>query len=210
MKRAVLGLLVAVVVLLFSTALGLAVIHITNFPYAIDVDLLNISENAGYSREEVLLNYNAVIEYLSPFSSKEFALPTLKYTDQGSYHFAECKTMFHNVYLLGLAAAVMLVFLIILRVVSKRTLRMSGAVTLAIPAIFGVSLLTNFDWTFTFFHSVFFAGTSWIFDPNLDEIIRILPSEFFMHCAFFIVLFWIAGATVQLIIGYSKNKACKI
>jgi len=209
MKRAIAGFLLAVVVLLFTTALGLAVIHISNLPYVIDVDLLSISEKSGFSREEILLNYNAVMDYLSPFSDAAFVLPTLDYTAQASYHFDECKILFNNFYLLGLASAVVLVFLTIMKAVSKQTLRISGAVTLAIPVVAGVELLTNFDSTFTFFHSIFFADATWIFDPDVDEIIRILPSEFFMHCAIFIALFWIAGAALQLIIGYSSKKVSK-
>lgn len=209
MKRATAGCIVAIAVLLFTTAFGLAVIHLSNFPYVADIDYLNICENAKLPRAEVLLNYNAVMEFLSPFTSDEFALPTLEYSAQSSFHFYECKNLFKGIYSLGLVSALILAFLYKKKAVSKLTLRVSGSVTLAIPVVIGVALLTNFDWVFTFFHSIFFAGETWMFDPNVDEIIRIMPSEFFMHCAIFIALFWIAGAVLQLKIGYSNKEACK-
>jgi len=209
MKRAIAGCLVAIAVLLFTTALGLAVIHVSDFPYVLDVDLLNICEKAELPRAEVILNYNVVMEYLSPFTSNEFALPTLGYTAQSSFHFYECKNLFKGIYIMGLVSALILAFLYKKKAVSKLTLRVSGIVTLAIPVVIGAALLTNFDWVFAFFHSMFFAGETWIFDPNVDEIIKIMPSEFFMHCAIFIALFWIAGAAIQLKIGYLDEEACK-
>lgn len=205
MKRAIAGVLIAITVLVFTAALGLAVIHTTDFPFVLDIDLLKISEKSGLSREEILINYNAALDYLSPFTSNEFALPSLGYSAQSSFHFYECKNIFKVIYSLGLVSTFILVFLAYKKAVSKYTLRLSGTITLAIPGAIGVALLTNFDWFFTFFHSIFFAGETWQFDPKKDEIIRILPSEFFMHCAILIVLFWIAGAALQLKIGYSDE-----
>ena len=206
MKRAVSGFLLAITVLIFTTALALAVIHISDLPYVIDIDLLNISEKSKLSQEEILLNYNAMLDYLSPFSSKAFSLPTLRYTDKASYHFAECKTIFNTVYLLGLISGLILLILAINNALSRKTLKASGAITLAVPAVIGIAVLTNFDWAFNLFHSLLFADSTWLFNPKLDEIINILPSKFFMHCAYTIALFWVAAAAWQLKIGYSKRK----
>ena len=67
MKKTIFGVILAVVSLLFTTALGLAVIQITDFPYVMDIGLLNISEKTGFPRDELLANYNAVMDYLSHF-----------------------------------------------------------------------------------------------------------------------------------------------
>ena len=64
MKKTIFGVILAVVSLLFTTALGLAVIQITDFPYVMDIGLLNISEKTGFPRDELLANYNAVMDYL--------------------------------------------------------------------------------------------------------------------------------------------------
>lgn len=209
MKRVIAVFLLSITVLIFTTALGLAVIHITNLPYVIDVDLLSISEGTGLSRDEIMSNYNAMMEYLSPFSNEEFSLPTLSYTDASSNHFADVKTIFNAVYLLGFASGIILIVLTVKKAVSRRTLQISGAITLVIPTVIGIALLTNFDRIFTFFHSLFFVASSWLFDPQIDEIIRILPSQFFMHCAILLAILWISGAALQLIIGYSKRKTPK-
>ncbi|MBP8640253.1 MAG: TIGR01906 family membrane protein [Oscillospiraceae bacterium] len=202
MKRAIAGFLLAMTVLVFTTALALAVIHIFDFPYIVDIDLLNISESSKISREEIMLNYNAMLDYLSPFSSKPFALPTFEYTQVATYHFAACKLLFNTVYLLGLISGLLLAYIYINRMVSKSTLKISGAITLTIPAAIGAGMLTNFDWTFNLFHSILFTESSWQFNPELDEIIKILPSSFFMHCSVLMTFFWLCGAAIQLLIGY--------
>ena len=145
MKRAIAGILLAITVLIFTTALGLAVIHITDFPYVLDIDLLNISETTKLSRGEMLLNYNAMLNYLSPFSNKTFSLPTLGYTEVASSHFADCKVIFNTVYLFGAIAGLVLAFLAFNKSVSKRILKISGTITLAIPAVIGVAMFTSFD-----------------------------------------------------------------
>ena len=206
MKRAVSGFLLAITVLTFTTALALAFIHISDFPYIIDIDLLNISESSKLTRGEIMLNYNAMLDYLSPFSSKPFTLPTMKYTEIATRHFADCKVLFNTIYLLGLASGIILYYVYANRAVSKHTLKISGAITLAIPAVFGGAMLTSFDWAFNLFHSILFADSTWEFNPERDEIIRILPSDFFMHCAVIMALFWICVAVILLKIGYSKRK----
>ncbi len=207
MKSAVAGVLYAIAVLMLTTALGLAAICLTGFPYLADVDYLKIPETTGISKSEALQNYDAIMDYLSPFSSEEFSLPTLSYTEQAKGHFADCKYLFNVIYILGGAAALVLILLSGRRSLSKSTLRVSGAVTLAIPAFIGAALAVNFDRAFELFHITFFSGASWIFNPDTDAFIKIMPSTFFMHCAIFISLFWVAGAIAQLTAGYSKYRS---
>lgn len=206
MKRALMGLLLAVLALLASTALGLGVIHITGLPYTADIEYLGIAESSGLDRQEIMENYGAVMDYLSPFSREEFRLPTLKYTETGADHFRDCKVIFGWVYLLGLIAAAAYALLAALRRFDRRTLRYSGIMTAAIPLLLGLGAALNFDGLFVWFHGVFFEGDTWIFDPARDEIISILPQDFFMHCALFIAAFWLIAAAIQLILSRGKEQ----
>jgi integral membrane protein (TIGR01906 family) len=206
MKNILIGIPLAIIVILFTTALGLAFIHITDIPYIIDIENLGICEKTGLSRGEILLNYNAAMNYLSPFSSENFALPTLRYSKLGIYHFAQCKTLFNTVYLAGLFSAIFLIMLTIKKVLSRRTLWISGISVLIIPALLITAMSINFDRAFTFFHSIFFDGTTWLFNPKVDQIINILPMTFFMHCAYLILFFWFVGAAVMLIISFLNKK----
>ena len=206
MKKYAAGILLAILVLLFTTGLGLAVIHITDLPYKLDIDWLKISESTGLSRDEILLNYDAMLLYLSPFSNSDFSLPTLKYSEVGVFHFAQVKIMFNTVYLAGLISGIILTVLVLIKAVSKKILWISGIVTLLIPAIFGFALASNFDRAFNLFHTLFFEGSTWLFNPKVDQIINILPMDFFMHCAYFVAVFWVIAAAVQIVLSYEKRK----
>ena len=210
MKSIFTGILLAVAVLFFTTALGLSVIQLTGFPYSVDIDYLKISESSGLTREEVRENYDAIMDFLSPFSAKEFSLPTISFSDRAAKHFEDCKPLFNAVYILGAVSALILALLAATKSIGKTTLRVSSAVTLALPALIGVAVASDFDRSFTLFHKLFFEGSTWIFDPQLDSFILIFPSEFFMHCAIFIALFWVLGAMVQLTAGYLKREIRKI
>jgi len=47
--------------------------------------------------------------------------------------------------------------------------------------------IVGFDRAFVAFHSIFFPGKSnWIFNFKTDEIILVMPQEFFMNCVIII------------------------
>ncbi len=205
--KTVVAVLLALCVLLFFAALGLAVIHVTGFPFSIDVDYLDITGTSGLTRSEIFENYDAVMAYLSPLSSAEFALPSLGWTEVSTGHFADVKRVFNALYLLGAVSALSLLFLARCRAVTREVLRLSGGLTLLVPAIIGGAVAVQFDRAFELFHAVFFAGDSWLLDPQKDEIINILPSTFFLHCALFIAAFWVIASVIQFAYAhFGKNK----
>ena len=59
------------------------------------------------------------------------------------------------------------------------------------------------------FHALFFPGKdNWLFNPYTDEIINILPQEFFMNCAILILAILILGCIILMVsdLMYSKKK----
>ena len=69
----------------------------------------------------------------------------------------------------------------------------AGLAAVVLPVIVGAWAALDFDRAFIVFHSIFFPGkNNWIFDWRTDEIILVLPQEFFMYCAMLI------GASVLL------------
>ncbi len=208
MKRIVLGIVSAVALLVAVTAAGLGLIHLTDFPYTLDLDGLDIPAASGVPRAQALENYRAVMRYLSPFSKAEFTLPTLAFSPDGAAHFADCKAIFTGVYLAGAvcaALAALLVFTGALR--DSRTLRVSGIATLALPAVLFAAVAVDFDRAFVLFHTLFFPGaTNWIFDPRVDPVIEILPETFFLHCALLIAGLWAAAGVVQMICANRRAK----
>jgi integral membrane protein TIGR01906 len=210
MKRILIALLLAVLTLLAATGIGLGVIHLTDFPYVADIDALEISEYSGLDHAEIMANYKAVMVFLTPFSSSDFDLPTLNFSETGARHFVDCRNVFNGVYLAAFISLLTLAVVFAMKKLEKRTIVYSGIFTLSIPILLGIAMATNFDRAFLLFHAVFFEGETWIFDPAVDEIIRILPSEFFMHCALLIAGFWLIAAATEILFGMCKTKTSGI
>ncbi len=47
------------------------------------------------------------------------------------------------------------------------------------PLLLTVPILLNFEKSFIIFHKLLFRNDYWVFNPNLDPVINILPEEFF-------------------------------
>lgn len=201
-----LGILFGILCLIATTAIGLALIHASHTLYSVCLDVFDIPGYSGFSREECLVNYDAVMKFLSPFNHSEFDLPIMTYSQSGAQHFADCRPIFNGIYLLG-SICLALAFIIGpagKKKFGKSLFRISGITTIAVPAVFLCAVTIDFDAAFVLFHKVFFSNDMWLFDPSTDPIIDILPEEFFLVCAVFIAAIWIISAVLQLI--YSKRK----
>jgi integral membrane protein TIGR01906 len=198
-----LGIFFGLMCLLAATALALALLHISDLLYRISVDVLDIPESTGYSREVIMRNYHDVMRYLSPFNNTDFQLTDLRFSEDGALHFEDVKNIFSGIYIAGLvSAAGIAVTLLLKRKKDKAFLRVSAITTVVLPVLIACAVAVDFDTMFVLFHKIFFAHDetdSWIFDRRIDPVIDILPQDFFMYCALFIVFMWLAAAAVQYI-----------
>lgn len=204
-SKVLISVLIAFCTLISSIALGLGIIHLTGFIYDIDLEALDIPENSGYSKETCLENYDYVMEYLAPFNSSEFELPSMEYSNTGSVHFEDCRTVFNTIYLLGLVGLLVIILVFVFLKIDKFVFKLSGVLTLGLPLFTALAMAVNFDWAFTFFHKLVFNDQNWLFHPDYDPIITILPEEFFMHCGIFIALIVILSSAGLFIKGCIKK-----
>ena len=209
MRKTILALCLAVVVLLSATALGVLVLHTNDTLYKADVRLLGLAWRTGMDENEIMENYNAMMDYLSPFHKGEFDLPSLAYSENGAYHFYETRNIFTALYIAGAVSFVLMIFMLVkLRKDAdfRKILGISGALTLIIPIILMIVIAIDFNAAFIVFHKLFFNNDMWIFDPAVDPIINILPWQFFMHCGIFIGSLWIIASILQLVICVKKKR----
>ena len=207
---------VALAVLILTFSIGLP-IYVRPF-YYMQIDSLDMVERTGYSYEVIKAAYDEVLDYLTlPWC--EFGTGELRHSESGASHFADCLVLFN------LNATALLISLVI--VVATLVLRARGKVELLAPGGLhigfwsGISLLgsfsaiallaaSNFDRAFVIFHSIFFPGkTNWYFDPRTDEIIKVMPAEFFMACAILIVSSIILISLGLIIHAMVKRKRAK-
>ncbi len=188
---ALLGIFIALLIVTFSIGLP---IYFRPF-YYIQVDLLDIPAYSGAEKEDIIVAYDELLDYLT-VPGCEFKTGIFKYSESGKDHFVDCKGLFDlNAY----AFVISLVGFVLLMILKKagvfelwRPFGMniafsSGAYLLGGFAIIGGLVAINFDAAFTVFHKIFFPGKdNWLFSWYEDEIIRILPQDFFMNCAILI------------------------
>jgi len=153
--------------------------------YARLQEKLDLPAMAGVSEDELLANYNALIDYNSVFFSGPLEFPTFSMSDAGRIHFEEVKAIFSvfQITLIVSAALTALCCFLLLRKRRYRFLALGGILTLAIPAVI-VSVMAAVGWDrfFVMFHEAFFNNDFWVFDPMTDPVILILPDAFFLNC----------------------------
>ena len=84
-------------------------------------------------------------------------------------------------------------------------------VYLILAVILGVAMSIDFTSCFTLFHKLFFTNNLWIFDPETDYMIRMLPEGFFLDMVIrvgviFIVLLAVPGVAAVVYMWKRKKK----
>ena len=189
--------------------ISVAVVVTINFKplYYMDIDLLNIEATSGFDKAEIIQNYNGLIDYCSPFFTGELKFPTLEASQNGLQHFVEVKNLFIGFYFLG-ALTLILGIIIIIQKAKFRDysyLLVSAITAIVLPLLLGIYMTVDFERAFILFHKLFFKNDYWIFDPITDPVILILPDQYFMHCAFLIILIILLFSAVFMGIYFWKR-----
>ena len=204
------GILLGVFCLVWVCAAALAILHATDFLYRFDIRFLDIPSQTGLGEDVLLRNYHAILQYLIPFTSTAFFLPDFPFSEQGAFHFQECKTLFTGVYLLGIICLILTVLLLWYfkrkEKLSAATLFSAAGTAVFLPLLLLGAIAVNAKKSFTLFHKIFFRNDYWIFDIHTDPVIQILPMDFFLHCGIFIGLCWIVCSAVLFSLGMRQRK----
>ena len=186
-----------IIQILFSLALSLFIIFAAvkltlmfKSLYYFDIQYLNIAEQSSFSKEEIIKNYNYVINYLLSPKVQEFKLPSIPYSKYGQIHFKDVKRIFTSIDILLIVTGFFSVIGLFLNLKHKKLefLKRTSSMLILLPIVLLTAFMINFDAAFTMFHKIFFRNDYWQFDPELDPIINILPQEFFYHSALIIVV----------------------
>ena len=209
--KRLLAVLCAVCLCLFllTVSIGLP-IYIRPFYYA-HIDACNLEAISGYSEQEILDAYNEVLDYLT-LPGREFGTGVMPYSEEGKAHFADCKGLFDLNAAIMLGSGLILLVLVAMRKkwgpyrLGKHSAYLWAAVlSVTAPIMIGALAALDFDRAFVVFHSIFFPGkTNWIFDWHADQIIRVLPQEFFRNCAILI-----GGGLLSMAVGILVWEKCK-
>lgn len=204
--------------ILFSICISIVIIvGVINFTvgfkqlYYFDVDYLNISELSGISKDDIKLNYDYLIDYNLNKNVSEFKLPTLKSSPQGKIHFEEVRNIFQNINKLAKVLIIVSLIGIIFNAKNKniKILKTTSITLIIMPLLLAIPVLLNFEKSFIIFHKLLFRNDYWIFSPDLDPVINILPEEFFFHAGVMILML-ILLVSILLFVIYKLCKSTKL
>ena len=192
------------------------------FLYYIQIKTLGLEKATGWSYDVIKEAYDEVLNFCTLAWVNDFSAGQLKFSESGAAHFKDCKVLFNlNLGVLLSSAAVLLV-IIVLHIFKKveilsfgghKAYFWSAIIAVALPVLLLIIIaIAGFENAFNAFHAIFFPGKdNWLFDSRTDQIIRVMPMNFFMNCAIIIgvslIAFSAALITADLIIKMkSKNK----
>ena len=181
--------------------------------YYAHIEPLSLTDS-GYTEAEIKTAFGEVMDYLT-FKKDEFSCGEMLYSESGKQHFSDCRTLFGINFAILIISGISVAAMLILRIKNKLTLyftRHSAAFYSAIsavliPAILGILALIDFDMAFELFHLILFPNkTNWEFYPSRDEIINVLPPEFFMNCGAIIALAILTASAIIITCDLTKRK----
>lgn len=206
-------LIIAIVVYTITFSIGLP-IYVRPFYYA-HVEALDMPFWTDLSVEQIREAYDEVLDYLT-LPNREFGTGVLGFSEEGASHFADCKKLFNlNLWGMIISGAAIITLTVLdkkgiisfCRFCGLRPCLWAGVGTLGLFVTVGGLAAINFDLAFQVFHKIFFPGKdNWLFDPSVDEIINVMPFEFFRNCAILILSSVIIISVTLIVIGARAKK----
>ncbi len=205
--RKLLNIVLSICLALF--VIGSSVIITLNIKniYYNDIDKLSIESMSGLSKKEIIENYDYLIDYNLSWNVSEFELPSLPSSTNGKIHFEEVRDIFQGVKILTIISGMVAIVGGAIKIRKKefKFLRNASILIVIMPALLAIPIAIDFNTCFIIFHKIMFSNDYWIFNPQLDPVINILPESFFMHMGIVILaIMLIASVILQLI--YKKIK----
>lgn len=204
-----LTIVLSAVTALFILSVSIAVPIIVRPFYYSQIDNFRLEENTGLTREEIITAYNEMLDFCVG-NTKEFSTGVLEWSESGKSHFEDVSKLFLLDFHIVIATGLVIISWFVAKIfINIRPYRFWGrgpamwaSVTLIVTiVIVGGLVFVDFDNAFIVFHKIFFPGKdNWIFDYDTDQIIKILPQDFFMNCAILILVIMVLICVVGVVI----------
>ncbi|MGN1103417.1 MAG: TIGR01906 family membrane protein [Candidatus Coproplasma sp.] len=207
----------SLVIFMITFSIGIPIY--CRFLYYIQINTLDMPAKTGWSYEIIKEAYDDILNFCT-LPGYPCKTGQLKLSADGAAHFADCKVLFSLNFWAMLVSGVITLTLLLLNRFKVVTLArpfghgaqlLAAIIAVALPVvIILLVLIVGFDAAFEAFHAIFFPGkTNWLFDWYEDEIIRVMPEEFFMNCAIIIAVALITFSAVLIITEVLLNKRRK-
>ena len=174
--------------------------------YYAHIGPMELEARTGLTREEIVTAFNEVLDYC--LGADQFSTGVLRWSESGKAHFTDVRVLFLlDLRVLAASAVLLAVTLLLVRKTGRTPARplgrgpafWAGAGLGGAFLLVGALAALDFDRAFVLFHALFFPGKdNWLFDPAADQIINILPQEFFRNCALLILALLVLGCAALM------------
>lgn len=181
---------------LMVISISIAIVILCRPFYYLHIPLCHL-ESSGYTTEEIKTAYDEMLDFCIG-KSKEFSTGVMRYSAEGKAHFEDCIVLFRLDFTIAIISTLIFISYVILakkkviqadRITGRGFMYFSGWLTLLGFFTLGFFAALDFSSFFVTFHHVLFPGKSnWLFNPYEDEIINVLPEQYFANCGAFIVI----------------------
>ena len=184
--------------------------------YYAHIGPMKLEERTGLTRDEIKTAFNEMLDYC--LGADEFSTGVLRWSESGKAHFTDVRGLFLlDLWVLAVSAGLLTAALLTARKTGRTPARPlgRGPAFWAGAGLGGGFLLVggfaalDFDRAFVVFHALFFPGKdNWLFNPAEDQIINILPQEFFRNCAILILAILVLGCAALILwdLGWHRQK----
>ena len=182
--------------------------------YYAHIGPLKLVERTGLTENEIKTAFDEMLDYC--LGAEEFSTGVLKWSEEGKAHFTDVRELFLlDLRVLGVSFGLLAAALLYAHFTGRRPARplgcgpgfWAGAGLGAAFLLVGALAALDFNRAFVVFHALFFPGKdNWLFDPAEDQIINILPQEFFRNCAILILLLLIAGCAALIVFDLRRGR----
>lgn len=183
--------------------------------YYVQINALELPQRTGWSEEVIREAYDQVLDFC--VLGKPFGTGQLAWSESGRSHFVDVRTLFLVDFGVIVLSAAVCAFLLILRLRGK--LRFypfggrgpgfwAGILAAGLVLVVGALAALDFNRAFTVFHAIFFPGKdNWLFDPNTDQIILVMPEVFFRNCAILIGAVLLVCCVALILSGLRRRQS---
>lgn len=209
-----LSILLAVMMALALLSAAIAVPILCRPFYYAHIGPLGLEARTGLTRGEIKTAYGEMLDYC--LGGAEFSTGALRWSESGKSHFTDVRALFLldlRILACSLGTLGALAYFLWRGRVKPAPLLGRGPAFWAGAGLGGAFLLVgalaalDFDRAFVVFHALFFPGRdNWLFDPAQDQIICILPQEFFRNCAILILALLVLGCISLVVFDLIRGK----
>ena len=215
MKNKLIFVLTTLVIILFIISFSISIPIVIRPFYYVQIDNLKLVHDTGFSKEQIKEAYDEMLDYCL-YLTDDFSTGDLSWSESGKAHFADVRQLFLlDLHILAATSVFLIIYTILIakrkytpyRLFGYTSSFYSSIILVVLFSVTGILCAADFNRAFTVFHHIFFPGKdNWLFNYKTDEIILILPTEFFMRCALCILTSIVLLCASCIIFGILRKK----